>query len=791
MFSTTENAEDREFVFSVSSVVKDYPHASRLTSAALGVHNTDMNLLELYEALKAAVEAEIIAQQTDRASLKSLRAIWAERLRQVEHGRAVYRFETAKQVHPSLEDAPVVVDTGEREAPGEVIFALGYEVHVVTEDLGETLGACQLLIDLTFILERLHHLLEEQSHSPHRFEASMVEAVFGMRPVERIEASDDVLSLLRCLRDENALERPNPEQRLAIGRAVEAPVLFVWGPPGTGKTTTLAWIAEACLRRAETVLLVSNTNVAVDRALSKLLDAVGADGEWARRIAQGAVLRLGVSELPRLQPLLLSTHLEAHGREEDPIARESHDEQRSRRERRYWIERAQLVACTLAKAVTDPFLRERRFDVLLIDEGSMAPLPYVAALSALCRKRVVVGGDFRQLPPISMVQDGEDAYWLTTDIFQRVGLVDEEGRVQHRWNLVALAEQWRMRTPICELVNSPMYEGMLRTPEPLRGAPEECLYLVDLASLRACSDRTSGYSHFNVASALACIGLTQRLLTENPFLRIGIVTPYNAQASLIHAMLLDCDLAHEVRVATVHRFQGEERQVILFDCVDAPPFGWVGQFLRGSSPAEESTRLLNVAITRAQQQLYLIADVGYLERKLPAQALLRQVLQTMRQEGTVLDGSRCVGTALDNQRAWQWVGEADFAQRLAQDLREAMRGRGSVTVMEPLLCRDDGETIAALLRDLLRTGVEVTVLHGQNPSLHERVAALQRAGARLTPLRLPQGRQEFQDWCAFLGRQAVWWGSLVTPYRGAAFLRVTSRATMNELQFLRRPRSGD
>ncbi len=749
-----------------------------------------MGITALYENLKTAVEAEILAQQSDRANLKSLRAVWAERIRQIEDGQAVYRFETAKLVHPSLEDAPVVVDTGETELAGEVIFALGYEVHVVTADLGESLGACQLLVDLTFILERLHQLLEEQIRSPRQFEMVTVESVFGLREIPEISSTSNVVELLQCMRRENALaqERPNPEQVNAIQLAAEAPVLFVWGPPGTGKTTTLAWIAEACVRRGESVLLVSNTNVAVDRALTKLLDAVGTDGEWTRRITQGAILRLGVSELPQLQPLLLGTHLEAHA--PGNADREGKGDHGHLRERRRLIEKAQLIACTLAKAATDPYLRERRFDVLLIDEGSMAPLPYVAAMSALCRKRVVVGGDFRQLPPISMVQEEEEAQWLSTDIFQQAGIVAPDGMVQHRWNLVALAEQWRMRTPICDLVNEPMYEGMLRTPEHLRGEPQECLYLVDTAPLRACSDRTGSYSHFNVASALVCVGLTQRLLTENPLRRVGIVTPYNAQASLIHAMLLDCDLAHEVRVATVHRFQGEEREAIIFDCVDAPPFGWVGQFLRGSTPAEESARLLNVAVTRAQQELYLVGDSGYLERKLPPQALLRYILQRIRNEGAVLDGSRLVGIAIDNQRAWRWVSEADFAQMLGQDLREAMRGRGSVTIMEPLLRRDDGEVLTGLLLDLLRAGVEVNVLHAESVGLHERAATLHKAGARLTPLRLPQGRQEYQDWCAFIGRQAVWWGSVVMPYRGAAFLRVASRATMNELQFLRRPRSG-
>jgi len=446
------------------------------------VLNTCMNILALYENLKAAVEAEITAQQADKAHLKSLRAVWAERTCQMDEERAVYRFETAKQVHPSLEDAPVVVDTGEVEVSGEVIFALGYEVHVVTADLGESLGACQLLIDLTFILERLHQLLEEQIQSPRHFEIATAEAVLGLRRLAEVSANAEVCHLLRCMQqDAPTHERPNPEQRAAINLSAHAPVLFIWGPPGTGKTTPLAWIAEVCVRRGESVLLVSNTNVAVDRALTKLLDAVGSDAEWARRIAQGAVLRLGVSELPPLQPLLLSSHLEPHRTPDAPDDSQRRGEHSSQHERRRLIEKAQLIACTLAKAATDPYLRERRFDVLLIDEGSMAPLPYVAALSALCRKRVVIGGDFRQLPPISVAQEDDVARLLNTDIFQQAGIVTPDGSVQHRWNLVSLAEQWRMRTPICELVNKPMYEGMLRTPEHLHSSAKDCLYLVDTA----------------------------------------------------------------------------------------------------------------------------------------------------------------------------------------------------------------------------------------------------------------------------------------------------------------------
>src|SRR5207302_2182316 len=64
---------------------------------------------------------------------------------------------------------------------------------------------------------------------------------------------------------------------------------FLWGPPGTGKTTTLARIVEAHFRAGRSVLLVSNTNIAVDTALEKIAQRLEHDPLFH----SGAVLRHG------------------------------------------------------------------------------------------------------------------------------------------------------------------------------------------------------------------------------------------------------------------------------------------------------------------------------------------------------------------------------------------------------------------------------------------------------------------------------------------------------------------
>ncbi|HEY0139180.1 MAG TPA: AAA domain-containing protein, partial [Nannocystis sp.] len=76
----------------------------------------------------------------------------------------------------------------------------------------------------------------------------------------------------------------NPGQQEAVRKALAAPDLcLIQGPPGTGKTTV---IAELCLRVAlqgGRVLVASQTNLAVDNALSRL-----ADRPAIRRLRLGA-----------------------------------------------------------------------------------------------------------------------------------------------------------------------------------------------------------------------------------------------------------------------------------------------------------------------------------------------------------------------------------------------------------------------------------------------------------------------------------------------------------------------
>jgi ABC-type hemin transport system ATPase subunit len=84
----------------------------------------------------------------------------------------------------------------------------------------------------------------------------------------------------------------NDSQRQAILLSCERTPAFVWGPPGTGKTTTLGHIVTALLQNGKRILVTSTTNAAIDQALAKLVEL-----ELGRKaLARGDVVRLGQAQ---------------------------------------------------------------------------------------------------------------------------------------------------------------------------------------------------------------------------------------------------------------------------------------------------------------------------------------------------------------------------------------------------------------------------------------------------------------------------------------------------------------
>ncbi|MFI0348932.1 AAA domain-containing protein [Actinomadura sp. 9N407] len=304
--------------------------------------------------------------------------------------------------------------------------------------------------------------------------------------------------------------------------------------------------------------------------------------------------------------------------------------------------RCRVMGTTVPKAVQSRALMST-VDVVVIDEAGMVNLPSAWCAAGLAGKRLVVAGDFRQLPAVthgsgdwkaSSEDKTHSRFWMDRDAFHAAGLVDQQGgAIRDDPRMISLNEQYRMRPAICSLVNEVAYpDSPLRTGRPdgsrLPRSPliESPLVLVDTSSRvlngtgreahksnpvheAAVHELIRGLQYDTVLPARKWKDLPEG---ERPTDRLAVISPYRNQKKALNASLTyRFGSTYEGLVDTVHRFQGSERPLVVIDMV-AGAGAKLGQFYEGTGLSSATCRLLNVALSRAQDHLVVVANVDFM-----------------------------------------------------------------------------------------------------------------------------------------------------------------------------------
>ncbi|NBV32137.1 MAG: hypothetical protein EBR93_06360, partial [Bacteroidetes bacterium] len=127
-----------------------------------------------------------------------------------------------------------------------------------------------------------------------------------------------------------------------------------------------------------------------------------------------------------------------------------------------------LIATTLAKVCTSELFRQREFDVVIVDEASMANLPALLVLASHAGSQLIITGDPMQLPPISVAEDNEAREFMEQDVFTWVSGAKSTADLfawhdRHPEDTAFFDTQYRMKDALAKVISSVFYEGRLRS----------------------------------------------------------------------------------------------------------------------------------------------------------------------------------------------------------------------------------------------------------------------------------------------------------------------------------------
>lgn len=260
------------------------------------------------------------------------------------------------------------------------------------------------------------------------------------------------------------------------------------------------------------------------------------------------------------------------------------------------------------------------FDLVVIDEASQCDI--ASALPLLYRaKRSVIIGDPQQLRHISALSRPRDSALQHKHglVDTRLGwmysvssLYDVAAGVVPQQSIVNLRDHHRSHADIIEFSNRAFYEGRLRIATRYQHLkrPRNAEPGVVWQDVRGRVTRPTSGGAQNAQEARALVAALEDLVVTRAYHgTVGVVTPFRAQAQLLQQLVESNDRLTSARercellVDTVHRFQGDERDVMFFSPVVSSdmPAGGLG-FLRSNG------NLFNVAITRARGLLHVVGD---------------------------------------------------------------------------------------------------------------------------------------------------------------------------------------
>jgi hypothetical protein len=573
-----------------------------------------------------------------------------------------------------ISNAKLIFEDKALRLHGPTLEALGWEL-VEIEDLRQEMEDLNLGEQIQLINKTLASRIDNIAIIPQQFCCGIVNITSFDKIIleslnhiivraDRIKSQDTIYKyLVKKLPDFNHTQTPiipiqtllNEDQLYAVEHFFDSKIQTLNGPPGTGKSQTIAEFVLQAIYRNNKVLVTSYNNKPVDVVFDKVRQIMGLDmplplltndiqGVFKDYVRYVRSLK-AITTLKALQTKLeiLEANTDDHqldiiitrlniqlisiyDRDLEVLEDATTNTTRIYQGRKILndiITDSPIVFSNILKGINNlPLTEKNFFDYIIVDEASQCNSIAIVPLLPMTRNLLVVG-DPKQLQHIaSMTNDSHkkiikeysdkdmdnDFTYLSQSLFDYVDSI----RLASVNPELFLSYHYRCHDDIIEFSNINYYNSRLKLKSNIINGGMNWV-------------NTQGHTfsnNTNDVEVAAVITRTLHYLQSYPPKAIGIISQYRNQVSRIKKALKDAGI-RDISVGTIHTFQGDEKEVILYSPV----------YSENARPDSlkfiniDQINIINVAVSRSKQIFEVIGDQNYIDSTSPQGSILYNLSQ--------------------------------------------------------------------------------------------------------------------------------------------------------------------
>jgi hypothetical protein len=398
---------------------------------------------------------------------------------------------------------------------------------------------------------------------------------------------------------------------------------FVFGPPGTGKTTHIAEKILIPMMEEEDdnqILVLTPTNKAADVLCEKIIKS---EAEMNSSLYLDWLTRFGITNSSEIEQSEIYVQ----------------DKRISKRK----AFGSSTMITTIARYPYDGFivpnqnpnkndgndmdfkLKNFKWDCIIFDEASMIGLASILYVIYNAKQvnpdcKFIVAGDPFQISPVIFV---DKKGWKDGNIYSMIGLNKSSSfknpqTTPHDFDITNLTTQWRAIEPLGTICSELSYDGILKHNRTIADIRKINLPKLSLKPITIIYFNVNKYeslykprklngSNYHIYSALFTIELIDHMINnlkveDGKQYKIGVICPYKSQQGILDKVL-QTKYANNIEIVTgtIHGFQGDECDMII-NLLNPPSY----ISYKNDRIFLNKRNILNVSVSRGQDYLLLL-----------------------------------------------------------------------------------------------------------------------------------------------------------------------------------------